>query len=239
MVTTKNYHNFEILLIYDDDGNILSSVLHRVYYRYAYYLTTNNVRASGGYLAMSYVLPPVFREFTNYTRQIVAVYDTRDYSHESEKGYSERYMLGAFRNNRTTPLVFAFNTTYDFHSNGTREGLIVTSPFDSTSKNMFELSLSRNLTAELKPDFADQTLTFIPFSDFAVKSFSLPLVNHEEDDEKMLAIIIIILAGLITVGFAIYICMLIKNKKKKQQHEERRSLLTEGSLRETIEPSSN
>ena len=147
-------------------------------------------------------------------------------------------MLGAFRNNRTTPLVFAFNTTYDFHSNGTREGLIVSSPFDSNSKNMYEMSLSRNLTAELKSDFKDQTLTFIPYSDFAVKSFSVPLVNHEEDDEKMLAIIIIVLAGLITIGFAIYICILIKNKKKQQHHEERRSLLTEGSLRETIEPSS-
>ena len=48
---------------------------------------------------------------------------------------------------------------------------------------MYELSLSKKLTTELKPDFKDQTLTLIPFNDFEVKSFSLPLVNHKEDEE--------------------------------------------------------
>ena len=106
--------------MYDDDGNILSSILHRVLYRYAYYMSTNYVRSVYGYIAMSYILPPIYRSFTNYTRQVVAVYDSTDYESDHEKGYSERYMVGSFRSNRTTPLVFAFNTTYDFHSNGTR-----------------------------------------------------------------------------------------------------------------------
>lgn len=55
-------------------------------------------------------------------------------------------MLGAFRGNKTVPFVFAFNTTYDFHTNGTRIGLIVTNPYDAPSKNMYELSLGKNLT---------------------------------------------------------------------------------------------
>lgn len=55
-------------------------------------------------------------------------------------------MLGAVRHNKTAPLIFAFNTTYDFHTNGTRIGLVVTNPYDVSGRNMQELSLSRNLT---------------------------------------------------------------------------------------------
>ena len=238
LVTTKNYDNFEILLTYGEDGNILAANLHRVYYRYAYYTAVNSVKAVYGYVAMSYILPPIYQEFTEYTRQIVAVYDSYDYESDAEKGYSERYMLGAFRSNRTTPLVFAFNTTYDRHSNGTRNGLIVTSPFDSPSKNMYELSLSRNLTAQLKSDFDSQTLTFIPYNDFDTKKFSIELVN-QFGDEDMLVIIILVLAGLIVIGFTIYVCILIKNKRKNNRNqqnlpEERTSLLTDGALRETL-----
>lgn len=82
----------------------------------------------------------------NYNRQIVAVYDARDYEDDHEKGYSERYMLGGVRHNKTEPLMFAFNTTYDFRTNGTRIGLIVSNPYIAPNNNMEELSLSRNLT---------------------------------------------------------------------------------------------
>ena len=222
IVTTKGYHNFEVLLAYDDDGNVQSSVLHRVYYRYAYYNTFNDVRVSQGYVAIPYVIPPIYEYMTNYTRQIVAVYDTSDYTSDpmpAAGNISARYMLGAFRSNKTTPLVFAFNTTYDFHSNGTRHGLIVTSPFDAPRENMYELSLAKNLTAELKGDFDDQTLTFIPYNDFDRKTFEMVLHRGGAiDDEGILALIIIVLAVLITIGFAVYICLLIKNKKKIQKN---------------------
>jgi len=38
-------------------------------------------------------------------------------------------MIGAFDWNRTQQSMFAFNTTYDHHSNGTRVGLVVTLPY--------------------------------------------------------------------------------------------------------------
>lgn len=235
LVTTKHYDNFEVLLIFDEDTGVLKSqALHRVYKRYAYYETTNEVRASHGYVAISYILPPIYRELTNYTRQIVAVYDSTDYEGESEKGYSERYMLGAVKLNVVTPVMFAFNTTYDRHSNGTREGLVVVSPFEVPSKNMYEYSVSRNLTAEVKPNFKDQKLTLIPYNDFESRRYSFPLINHVDKEKDILAIIIIVLASIITIGFGVYICMLVKNKKKVR--EERQSLLTEGTLRETIDP---
>jgi hypothetical protein len=55
-------------------------------------------------------------------------------------------MLGAFKGKTTNPYAFAFNTTYDFHTNGTRIGLVVTNPYDAPSKNMYELSIAKNLT---------------------------------------------------------------------------------------------
>lgn len=80
-------------------------------------------------------------------------------------------MLGAVRYHKTALLMFAFNTTYDYRSNGTRIGLVVTNPFAAPDKNMMEYSLSKNLSLEVKSDFQDQVLTLIPFSDFEVRSF--------------------------------------------------------------------
>ena len=79
LVTTTNFLSFEFSLIYDDNGHILSSVLHRVYYRYGYYTTYNYVKAASGYLAISYIIPPVVEYMSNFSRQVVALYDTRDY----------------------------------------------------------------------------------------------------------------------------------------------------------------
>lgn len=41
IVTVKGYHNLEVTLVYDDNGNIISSILHRVYFRYGYYNVVN------------------------------------------------------------------------------------------------------------------------------------------------------------------------------------------------------
>ena len=79
LITTNKYHNFEILIVYDDSGHIVSSILHRVHYRYGYYEGHNNVRASYGYVAIPFSLPPIYQLITNYTRQVIGVYDTTDY----------------------------------------------------------------------------------------------------------------------------------------------------------------
>lgn len=146
MVTIKNYHNLEITLVFDDNGKLLSQILHRVYYRYGFYDTINSVKANSGYVAITYIIPSSQMLNTSLSRQIVAVYDSRDYDDEHEKGYSERYMLGGLQHNDTEPLMFAFNTTYDFRTNGTRTGLVVTTPNTNKNFQMWEESLSRNLT---------------------------------------------------------------------------------------------
>ncbi len=53
--------------------------MHRVYYRYAFYETYNDVKSVPGYLAIGYTLPPRYVANTNYTRQYIVIYDTTDY----------------------------------------------------------------------------------------------------------------------------------------------------------------
>lgn len=112
-------------MLYDDKGQIVSTVLHRVYYRYGFYNAVNEVKATNGFIAINYVIPSTFESMPNYKKQYVAIYDTYDYPFESDKGYSERYLIAALPVNTTTPLVFNFNTTYDWHTNGTRVGLVI------------------------------------------------------------------------------------------------------------------
>ena len=95
LVTTYGFHNFEVTIIYDDDSHVISTVLHRVYYRYAFYNTINYVRAADEYVAIGYLIPPIYEYFSDFSRQLITLYDSRDYEHESDKGYSERYMIGS------------------------------------------------------------------------------------------------------------------------------------------------
>jgi hypothetical protein len=73
------------------------------------------------------VLPPTIdRRF--YTNQYITIYDSIDYPHEFDKGYSERYMMAGIPLNTTTPAVYSINTTYDFRTNGTRSGVVIGVP---------------------------------------------------------------------------------------------------------------
>jgi hypothetical protein len=128
LITTKGYNNFEVIVIYDDSGHVQGTVLHRVYQRYSFYNAVNEVHAKNGFIVMSYVLPPNMDQTLGYRKQYITLYDSIDYPHESEKGYSEHFMIGAIPLNDTTAASFAINSTYDFHSNGTRSGIVVSLP---------------------------------------------------------------------------------------------------------------
>ena len=110
---------------------------------------------------------------------MLGIYDTTIYADEANAGLIERYMIGGFRFNKTTDVIFGFNRTYDVHSNGTRTGLVVTSHF-TDNRQMFEVSLSKNLTAHLDRDFSNQELNIVAFSDYNSYGFSITLYNFEE-----------------------------------------------------------
>jgi hypothetical protein len=88
---------------------------------------------------------------------------------------------------------------------------------------------------ELKAGVKDQILTLIPFSDFQVRSFTMPIVHDQPagEDNLVLTIVIVGLAVVVTIGFSVYICILVK--KSKKEVEERVSILTEDkSLRSSL-----
>jgi hypothetical protein len=80
------------------------------------------VHARNGFVVIGYINP---FDSPNQAKQYVALYDSIDYPHESDKGYSERYMLAGIPLNTTYPAGYAINTTYDFVSNGTRSGIVI------------------------------------------------------------------------------------------------------------------
>lgn len=128
VITTRGYNNFEITVFFDKDGRVQGTILHRVYQRYSFYNAVNEVHAKSGFVVVSYVYPPNMDQDLPFGKQYVTLYDSIDYPHEAEKGYSVHYMIGAIPLNVTSAAMFSINSTYDFHSNGTRSGIVIGLP---------------------------------------------------------------------------------------------------------------
>ena len=79
IITTKGYHNFEVVLTYDQSDKIQATHLHRVYYRYGFYSAFNDVKSISGYVAIGYNLPVIYSMFPEFPKQYIAVYDASDY----------------------------------------------------------------------------------------------------------------------------------------------------------------
>ena len=113
------------MITYDKNAQVQKAHLNKVYYRYGFYDSKNLVKAEEGYVVIPCVIPDVFGSIlASYPKQYIVAYDGKDYSFDSPKGYSERYMLGGFRINNTQISGFGFNVTYDPIHNGTRTGLV-------------------------------------------------------------------------------------------------------------------
>lgn len=67
----------ELNILVDKSGSVLETRITKVYQRYAYFLSTNYLKAFDGYFAVVQVLPYWLREMVNYSRQVLAVYDAR------------------------------------------------------------------------------------------------------------------------------------------------------------------
>lgn len=175
LVTTRGYHNFEITVAYDDKGYVISALLHRVYHRYTFYDAVNEVQARTGFILMGYVLPPSIVS-SKYVRQYITIYDSIDYPHEFDEGISERYMVAGIPLNTSSVANFALNTTYDFHSNGTRSGLVIGLPVGnhlsiqdhtlalSEHPSLITSQSTSSLATPTKPSTSKPTTTSNPMS---------------------------------------------------------------------------
>ena len=77
VVSIRGFHSVELNILVDKAGSVLESRITKVYQRYAYYQSTNYLKAFDGYFAVVQVLPSFLHNIVNYSRQILAVYDAR------------------------------------------------------------------------------------------------------------------------------------------------------------------
>jgi hypothetical protein len=104
IVTTRNFHIFQIDCHFDKTGTLLYHKISKVFYRYSYYETSNYVKAFDGYFAVVQKLPVVYEPFDWLNRQVLTVYDTRSrwrpFRDEKikigEEEVAASYMLGGF-----------------------------------------------------------------------------------------------------------------------------------------------
>jgi hypothetical protein len=70
-------------------------------------------KAFNGFLAIPYTLPPIQEYMSNFSRQVVSLYDTVDYADDIiENGYRERYFIAGHVLDTVTETSFDFNQTY-------------------------------------------------------------------------------------------------------------------------------
>ena len=95
------------------DGRIGYVELSKVYFRYGYYNTYNLVRSYNGFVVIPYVIPADQEKFTNYSKQHIAIYDSKEYSDDkvTPDGYIKRYIFTAQTLETRSPTFFNFNRT--------------------------------------------------------------------------------------------------------------------------------
>lgn len=77
VVTIRGFHSFELNLLIDKAGSVLNSQITRIYEKYSYYLSTNYLKSFDGYFAVVQVLPSFLHHLVRYSKQVLAVYDSR------------------------------------------------------------------------------------------------------------------------------------------------------------------
>lgn len=75
-------------------------------------------------------------------------------------------MVAGIPINVTNHANFALNTTYDFHTNGSRSGLVVGIP-TGQYPHLYEASIAHNLSLVIKEGFANQTINVKAYNDFS------------------------------------------------------------------------
>lgn len=117
IVTTRNFHIFQMDCTFDQTGTLLTHKISKVFYRYGYYETTNYIKTFDGYFAVVQKLPVTYEPFPWLSRQVLTVYDTRERWTPMQKEGKEEdadtvvpgyYMLGGIAMDKG-------RVTYDFN----------------------------------------------------------------------------------------------------------------------------
>lgn len=112
IVTTRNFHILQVNCNFDKTGTLIDHKIAKIFYGYGYYEVTNYIKSFDGYFAVVYKLPTMYEPFDWLSKQVLAVYDTRErWGPMQVNGIPAFYMLGGmtFPHGRVT---FDFNFTF-------------------------------------------------------------------------------------------------------------------------------
>lgn len=84
-------------------------------------------------------------------------------------------MLGAVPIDHREPAVYAFNRTYDIHTNGSRIALLISEKLQGTWTSA---SLSKNIQVEVKKGFKGQKLNITAYNDFHHYNFTVKIIEN-------------------------------------------------------------
>jgi hypothetical protein len=119
IVTIRNFHNIQVEMMIGPDYKVLLAEIKHVYYRYSFYETTNYLKALDGYFVVTQKVPAVYDINDKFSRQMVAVYDSRPNRTEQHKvervgasGIEASHMLGAIVLPDLGRVTYDFNFTF-------------------------------------------------------------------------------------------------------------------------------
>ena len=78
ILATSNFHTFQINLLIDKTGVVVSHEIGRIFYRYGFYENENYIKSFDGYFAIGQRLPTMLHAFPWYSKLVLSVYDTRE-----------------------------------------------------------------------------------------------------------------------------------------------------------------
>jgi hypothetical protein len=85
-------------------------------------------------------------------------------------------MLAGIRLNTTYAAGYALNTTYDFHSNGSRFGIVINiAPDSASTPRLVGASISHNLTLSLDQGYKSQAIDIKAYNDFSSSTFTVSI----------------------------------------------------------------
>ena len=224
IVTTRNFHIFEVLATFDKTGTLLYANITHVYYRYGYYETTNYLKVFDGYFAVVQKIPKLYEDYFSKSKQVLTVYDTRErYTRLLLEGdVPASYMMGGmpFPFGRIT---FDFNFTFVRNSSFPLRhiGLLV---LHSRQATIREIHLHDNIGIMTEEGISqNQYAKFRANNDFSEVEIPLDVILHNSTLPGW-AIALIVIGCLLVAGIGGFVGWRWFSKRKPKS-EIKKSLL--------------
>ena len=216
LVTTRNFHIFQVNCHFDQTGSLLTNDIAHVFYRYGFYETSNYIKTFDGYFAVVQKIPLLYQDYPWYSKQVVTVYDTRERwhppkEHQLEGDIPSSYMLGGrvFPVGRVT---FDFNFTLKRNETDPLRdiGLLV---LHARSAVIRDFAIHDHIQIVTEEGISStQNAQFVAFNDFS--TFKLPLDVAIGEEFPGWGIALIVIGCLVVAGVGGFFCYRMYIKRR-------------------------